>query len=74
MEPVVKISEQSEHVSFCWLRIRIRNMDLDPEGKLNADPCESGSETLLRTIPFTLGTPPILVNKVLLGPQHRDLT
>jgi hypothetical protein len=48
----------------CWIRIRIRNTDLDPDpgDKSNADPCGSGSETLaanetrkyLQIIPFIL--------------------
>jgi hypothetical protein len=32
----------------CWIRIRIRNADPDPGDKFNADPCGSGSETLLK--------------------------
>jgi hypothetical protein len=31
----------------CWIRIRIRNADPDPGDKSNADPCGSGSETLI---------------------------
>jgi hypothetical protein len=27
----------------CWIRIRIRNADQDPEDKFNADPCGSGN-------------------------------
>jgi hypothetical protein len=34
----------------CWIRIRIRNADPDPGDKFNADPCGSGSETLLTYI------------------------
>ncbi len=34
---MVKISAQSEHLSFFWIRIRIRT-DLDPGGKSYADP------------------------------------
>jgi hypothetical protein len=32
-----------------WIRIRIRNLyaDPDPAAQINADPCGSGSETLL---------------------------
>jgi hypothetical protein len=32
-----------------WIRIRIWNADPDPGDKFNADPCGSGSETLLET-------------------------
>ncbi len=34
-----------------WIRIRIRNADPDPGDKSNADPCGSGSETLLSMSP-----------------------
>jgi hypothetical protein len=30
-----------------WIRIRIWNADPDPGDKFNADPCGSGSETLV---------------------------
>jgi hypothetical protein len=31
----------------CWIRIRIPNADPDPGDKSTADPCGSGSETLV---------------------------
>jgi hypothetical protein len=57
--PVLKNMKILDCFLFCgsfllsWIRIRIRNLNADPDpdpgGQINADPCGSGSETLVNS-------------------------
>jgi hypothetical protein len=49
-EAVLRIRIHQFHMflpSWIWIRIRNKNADPDPATQINADPCGSGSETLV---------------------------